>query len=66
MSLGVAILGALRGKGLLTTTQINELLDGALTSMETLLPGDDQSIQVARIMTEAIAQSFVQPPEGLG
>jgi len=63
MTLGVAVLGVLKGRGLVNNADINMIFDTALSDLERLFPPGDRSVQVARQVLEGLHQVIVQPQQ---
>ena len=60
-------LAFLRGKGTITASDADKLLDGILVSLERLAPPDDPSVQQARKIIETVMAAARTPsskPEG--
>jgi hypothetical protein len=56
MALAQSILGALRRKGILSEPEADEILEKALSALETQLPPGDPAVRNARRLAELIAR----------
>jgi hypothetical protein len=55
MAMGLGILTRLEAKGLLTSREVDEVLEGILTGLEAFLPPTDPGARSARVLVDAIA-----------
>ena len=56
MAMSVGILSRLEAKGVLTKTDVDEVLEGILSSLEDFQGPNDPGIRSARVLVDAIAQ----------
>jgi hypothetical protein len=55
MALGIGLLSRLEAKGLLTPHDVDEVLEGILSSLEDFLPPTDPGARSARALVDAMA-----------
>jgi hypothetical protein len=55
MAMGIGILSRLEAKGLLTSQEVDEVLEGILSGLEDFLPPTDPGARSARALVDAIA-----------
>jgi hypothetical protein len=56
MSFGIALLSLLKSKGMVSSTETDQLLDGMLINLEGFQEPNDRAIQKARVIFDGIAQ----------